>query len=126
MRKKRYVDQSWIRVLYLTILQYSSLLDIKQKQANVDESRLARSQVDATAAQGRAIMVFTIFTIIFVGLNHALCARFANIPQLPLSFFTSVFGMNVGEWSDPNHPPPLHRIVNFIGVLPQSLAAAIF
>ncbi|KAL8796496.1 MAG: hypothetical protein Q9195_001170 [Heterodermia aff. obscurata] len=46
---------------------YSSLLDIKQKQANVDESRLARSQVDATAAQGRAIM-------------------------LPLSFFTSVFG----------------------------------
>ena len=55
--------------IYLTILQYSSLLDIKQKQANVDESRLARSQVDATAAQGRAIMVFTVFTIIFVGLT---------------------------------------------------------
>lgn len=78
---------------------YSNLLDIKQKQASVDESRLARSQMDATAAQGRAIMVFTLFTIIF----------------LPLSFFTSVFGMNVREWSDPYTPPALHRIVYFIG-----------
>ncbi|KAL8829774.1 MAG: hypothetical protein Q9191_001822 [Dirinaria sp. TL-2023a] len=78
---------------------YSNLLDIKQKQASVDESRLARAQMDATAAQGRAIMVFTLFTIIF----------------LPLSFFTSVFGMNVREWSDPNQPPALRRIVYFIG-----------
>ena len=39
---------------------------IKQQQANVDEARLARSQIDATADQGRSIMVFTIFTIIFV------------------------------------------------------------
>lgn len=52
--------------------QYSNLLDIKQKQANVDESRLARFQIDATAAQGRSILVFTIFTIIFVsGYTHS-------------------------------------------------------
>ena len=52
-----------------SVTQYSNLLDIKQKQASVDESRLARSQMDATAAQGRAIMVFTVFTIIFVRLR---------------------------------------------------------
>ncbi|RAL15292.1 uncharacterized protein BO97DRAFT_463290 [Aspergillus homomorphus CBS 101889] len=60
-----------------------NLLDLKQKQANVDESRLARWEAEVTQDQSRSVMVFTIFTIIF----------------LPLSFFTSLFGINAREWS---------------------------
>ncbi|KAF2086603.1 hypothetical protein K490DRAFT_66386 [Saccharata proteae CBS 121410] len=62
---------------------YQNLLDMKQKQANVDEAWLARRANKVAATQGRAVMIFTIFTIIF----------------LPLSFFTSLFGMNAREWS---------------------------
>ncbi|PYH96071.1 hypothetical protein BO71DRAFT_472742 [Aspergillus ellipticus CBS 707.79] len=60
-----------------------NLLDLKQKQASVDESRLARWEAEVTQDQSRSVMVFTIFTIIF----------------LPLSFFTSLFGINAREWS---------------------------
>ncbi|GAB1218513.1 hypothetical protein ATERTT37_007769 [Aspergillus terreus] len=60
-----------------------TLLDLKQKQANVDESRLARWEAEVTQNQSQSVMVFTIFTVIF----------------LPLSFFTSLFGINVREWS---------------------------
>ncbi|KAI9038646.1 uncharacterized protein KD926_010590 [Aspergillus affinis] len=60
-----------------------SLLDIKQEQANIDESRMARWQAEVTRDQSQSVMVFTIFTVIF----------------LPLSFFTSLFGINVREWS---------------------------
>ncbi|OKP10792.1 hypothetical protein PENSUB_3612 [Penicillium subrubescens] len=60
-----------------------TLLDLKQKQANVDEAKMARWQAEETQNQSRSLMVFTIFTVIF----------------LPLSFFTSLFGINVREWS---------------------------
>lgn len=60
-----------------------TLLDLKQKQANVDEAKMARWQAEATQDQSRSVMVFTIFTVIF----------------LPLSFFTSLFGINAREWS---------------------------
>lgn len=60
-----------------------TLLDLKQKQANVDEAKIARWQAEATQNQSRSVMVFTIFTVIF----------------LPLSFFTSLFGINAREWS---------------------------
>ncbi|KAE8353501.1 hypothetical protein BDV28DRAFT_148002 [Aspergillus coremiiformis] len=60
-----------------------NLLDLKQKQANVDESRITRWQAEVTQNQSQSVMIFTIFTVIF----------------LPLSFFTSLFGVNVREWS---------------------------
>ncbi|KAH8710144.1 hypothetical protein GQ44DRAFT_830452 [Phaeosphaeriaceae sp. PMI808] len=50
------------------------LLDLKQKTASLAEAR-------STTQQGRAVMLFTIVTVIF----------------LPLSFFTSYFGQNVSE-----------------------------
>ncbi|PYH43161.1 uncharacterized protein BP01DRAFT_301792 [Aspergillus saccharolyticus JOP 1030-1] len=43
-----------------------NLLDLKQKQANVDESRLARWEAEVTQDQSRSVMVFTIFTIMSV------------------------------------------------------------
>jgi len=71
------------------------LLDLKQKQASVIEARSARKDAQASSdqaaastslayeavKQGWSIMLFTIVTIIF----------------LPLSFFTSLFGMNAKE-----------------------------
>ncbi|KAH8802516.1 hypothetical protein F5884DRAFT_473742 [Xylogone sp. PMI_703] len=58
------------------------LLDLKQKTASLAEAR-------STTQQGRAIMLFTIITIIF----------------LPLSFFTSYFGQNVSEITGSNQNP---------------------
>lgn len=62
--------------------QYEKLLEMAQRQAQVDDVRWSRIQTELASAQNRSIMVFTTFTIIF----------------LPLSFFTSVFGMNTLEW----------------------------
>ena len=55
---------------------FKELLDMKQKQANIVEAHLAREQTEVAADQSRSVMIFTIFTIIF----------------LPLSLFASVFG----------------------------------
>lgn len=46
--------------------QVENLLDLKQKQASVDESRLARWEAEVTQDQSRSVMVFTIFTIMSV------------------------------------------------------------
>ena len=49
------------------------LLDLKQKQANIQEARSARKmaeqsakQAESAAKQGRTVMLFTVVTIIFV------------------------------------------------------------
>ncbi|KAF4163701.1 hypothetical protein CNMCM6936_000488 [Aspergillus lentulus] len=81
-----------------------NLLDLKQKQANVDESRLARWEAEVTQTQSRSVMVFTIFTVIF----------------LPLSFFTSLFGINVREWSGTEANPNFRQMFLIAG--PSSVA----
>jgi len=50
------------------------LLDLRQKDANLQEALSARlasddaaKQAEATAKQGRTILVFTVVTIVFVG-----------------------------------------------------------
>lgn len=60
------------------------LLSLKQQQASIVEAREAVKQAQETLKQGRSIMLFTIVTIIF----------------LPLSFFSSIFGMNTLELND--------------------------
>ncbi|KAF1358915.1 hypothetical protein EJ07DRAFT_121732, partial [Lizonia empirigonia] len=60
----------------------NQLLDLEQKAASLTEAR-------ATSKQGRAVMLFTIVTIIF----------------LPLSFFTSYFGQNVSELTGDDQNP---------------------
>lgn len=59
------------------------LLDLKQQQASIIEAKSALARADESVTQGRAIMMFTIITIIF----------------LPLSFMSSLFGMNAKELS---------------------------
>ncbi|CAN9168945.1 unnamed protein product [Alternaria sp. RS040] len=77
-----------------------NLLDLKSNAASLAEARasLAAAQssakeAQAASTQGRAVMLFTIITVIF----------------LPLSFFTSYFGQNVKELTgDENNPSTWH------------------
>ncbi|KAF9242444.1 hypothetical protein DTO013E5_7762 [Penicillium roqueforti] len=71
-----------------------TLLDLKQKQANVDEAKMTRWQAEVAQTQSRAVMVFTIFSVVF----------------LPLSFFTSLFGINAREWSGEQANPTLGQM----------------
>ena len=81
---------------------YDKLLQMVQRQAQVDEVRLSRLHADLASSQSRSVLVFTVFTVIF----------------LPLTFFTGLFGMNTLEWQDENIPT-----LRFIGVvaLPSSV-----
>jgi Mg2+ and Co2+ transporter CorA len=63
--------------------QLSHLLNLKQTTANLEEARGSRTMQNDTAEQGRTMMIFTVFTVVF----------------LPLSFFTSLYGMNLREWT---------------------------
>ncbi|KAL8682059.1 MAG: hypothetical protein Q9186_001848 [Xanthomendoza sp. 1 TL-2023] len=80
---------------------FKELLDMKQKQANIVEAHLAREQTEVAADQSRSVMIFTIFTIIF----------------LPLSFFASVFGINAREWSGESHNLGIHTIFVYMGCI---------
>jgi hypothetical protein len=84
---------------------FKTLLDMKQKKANVVEAALARKSADRAAQQSRAVMTFTVFTVFF----------------LPLSFFTSLFGMNVREWSGVQSNVQVHTVL----VLMCAVSAAV-
>lgn len=61
---------------------YEKLLEMAQRQAQVDDVRWSRIQTELASSQNLSVMIFTTFTVIF----------------LPLSFFTGLFGMNTVEW----------------------------
>ncbi|KAF2467650.1 uncharacterized protein BDR25DRAFT_233822, partial [Lindgomyces ingoldianus] len=81
--------------------QLIELLDLEQKAASLAEAR-------ATTKQGKAIMLFTIVTIIF----------------LPLSFFTSYFGQNVSEITGDNKNPKSSELWRIAG--PISVVVILF
>lgn len=74
---------------------------------------MARWQAEVTQSQSQAVMVFTIFTVMSVppslSLSSLSLTQIEKHPPtlktlttnsfLPLSFFTSLFGMNASEWS---------------------------
>ncbi|MCJ1448381.1 MAG: hypothetical protein MMC23_008896 [Stictis urceolatum] len=70
---------------------YEKLLEMKQAQSSVLEAHASREQT-------RVVTVFTVITIIFS----------------PLSFFTSLFGMNVSEWSGETSNPDLYIVLKII------------
>ncbi|KAH8593695.1 hypothetical protein B0O99DRAFT_515442 [Bisporella sp. PMI_857] len=78
---KRHV-QRMIDDVRATREDFDKLLQMVQRQAQVDEVRLQRLQADLASAQSRSVMIFTVFTVIF----------------LPLTFFCGLFGMNTREW----------------------------
>ncbi|PSR79122.1 hypothetical protein BD289DRAFT_105629 [Coniella lustricola] len=59
----------------------NALLSLKQQQASVVQAYEAMKQGEETVRQGKAIVVFTVMTIVF----------------LPMSFMSSLFGMNAVE-----------------------------
>ncbi|KAK3349957.1 hypothetical protein B0T25DRAFT_611009 [Lasiosphaeria hispida] len=67
---------------------YEKMLEIAQRQAQVDEVRWSRLQTELASSQNLSVMIFTTFTVIF----------------LPLSFFTGLFGVNAAEWRDEKMP----------------------
>jgi len=67
------------------VFQLNHLLSLKQQQASIIEAKLALRRADESVIQGRSLMLFTIVTIIF----------------LPLSFMSSVFGMNASDFDAP-------------------------
>ncbi|KAI0595703.1 hypothetical protein F4775DRAFT_585372 [Biscogniauxia sp. FL1348] len=82
---KRIQDlQSLLRNAEGTSKALKDLLTLKQQQAGVIEAREAVKSASETVRQGQSIMLFTSVTIIF----------------LPLSFCTSLFGMNAAEFND--------------------------
>ncbi|KAK6858117.1 Magnesium transport protein CorA- transmembrane region [Apiospora arundinis] len=83
--------------------QIKDLLALKQQQASVVQAWQAAQQTEETVAQGRSIMMFTVVTIVFA----------------PLSFMTSVFGMNAMEFSSENS---WHILDEFKFILPVSAA----
>lgn len=64
------------------------MLEMVQRQAQVDEVRWSRLQAELASSQNLSVMIFTTFTVIF----------------LPLTFFTGLFGMNTIEWQDEDVP----------------------
>ncbi|KAK4115958.1 hypothetical protein N656DRAFT_410214 [Canariomyces notabilis] len=73
------------RYAYQTEEALKHLLDLKQKQANMQETHFLSIQNDQTAKQGQAITTFTIVTIVFA----------------PLSFLTSFFAIEIEELARP-------------------------
>ncbi|KAH6856111.1 hypothetical protein B0I37DRAFT_302218 [Chaetomium sp. MPI-CAGE-AT-0009] len=69
-----------------TAQSVTDLLSLKQQQASVVQACESARQAEEAVRQGRAIMMFTIITIVF----------------LPLSFMSSVFGMNNKDFGQDN------------------------
>ncbi len=89
---------------------YRELISMKQQRASVVEhqrARIAHERNEAAADSSRSILVFTVFTVIF----------------LPLSFFASIFGINAREWSGVETNPSLRKIFLYMATIS---AAVIF
>jgi len=84
---------------------YEKLLEMAQRQAQVDDVRWSRIQTELASSQNLSVMIFTTFTVIF----------------LPLSFFTGLFGMNTAEWQRDGGVPSL----GFIGGIGLPVSAVL-
>ncbi|ROW01877.1 hypothetical protein VMCG_05611 [Cytospora schulzeri] len=89
LKSYRTQAEDMIKRVETTRHDFDKLLEMIQRQAQIDEVRLSRQQADLASAQNRSVMIFTIFTVLF----------------LPLSFFTSLFGMNTFEWGGSGNLP---------------------
>lgn len=98
-----HTTEEMIRRVRNTRDEYDKLLQMVQRQAQVDEVRLSRLHADLASAQSRSVLIFTTFTVIF----------------LPLQFFTGIFGMNTREWGGGDNLPL--RTIGVIGI-PASVA----
>jgi Mg2+ and Co2+ transporter CorA len=101
---------TWTGIEQTARRAYGDLRDqmgLKQEQANVSEARSSRRQAEASAKQGRIMLLFTVITIIF----------------LPMSFMASWFGMNAKGIND-GSKLPLGVVAAII--FPISITIALF
>jgi len=89
------------RDLLTKVKQYEKLLEMAQRQAQVDDVRWSRLQTELASSQNLSVMIFTTFTVIF----------------LPLSFFTGLFGMNTLEWGGDRGKFPTIGYIGSIALL---------
>lgn len=84
-------------------------MTLKQQQIAILQTWQSAAQGQEAVKQGKALPIFTMFTIIFVGSCMPLQPIWVPAPakelrschiQLPLSFMTSIFGMNAAEFED--------------------------
>jgi hypothetical protein len=66
---------------------------------------MQRWEADVTATQSRSVLIFTIVTIVF----------------LPLSYFSSLFGMNVREWSGTETNATAHTVVLYSATISMGI-----
>ncbi|KAK4175046.1 hypothetical protein QBC36DRAFT_332283 [Triangularia setosa] len=81
-----------------TAQSVNDLLSLKQQQASVVQAWESVKQAEEAVRQGRAIMMFTVITIIF----------------LPLSFIASIFGMNNYEFGGSDNLWSVYDQLEFI------------
>ncbi|KAK0667680.1 hypothetical protein QBC41DRAFT_323498 [Cercophora samala] len=81
-----------------TAQSVNDLLSLKQQQASVVQAWESVKQAEEAVRQGRAIMMFTVITIIF----------------LPLSFIASIFGMNNYEFGGQDNPWSVYEQLKYI------------
>ncbi|KXJ93470.1 hypothetical protein Micbo1qcDRAFT_232983 [Microdochium bolleyi] len=77
------VTRDLIARIEATRKDYDKFQEMVQRKAQLDEVRWSRLQTELASSQNLSVMIFTTFTVIF----------------LPLSFFTSLFGMNTSDWA---------------------------
>ena len=94
---------SMIRHAQTTERALKDLIEMKDQH----DARIAQALNMKTANQSRAILIFTIFTVIF----------------LPLSFLASIFGINAREWSGVESNLGLRDIFTYIVVISFAVVA---
>jgi hypothetical protein len=62
------------------------LLDLKQKQASLDEAASSSKEAKNTAILNRTVLVFTAVTVLFVSDIPSLCSRVEQVftPDMPI------------------------------------------
>ncbi|KAK4159854.1 hypothetical protein QBC43DRAFT_373536 [Cladorrhinum sp. PSN259] len=85
----------------------NDLLSLKQQQASIVQIWESVRQAEESSKQGGAIIMLTVITLIF----------------LPLSFISSVFGMNNRDFGGPDNPWSVHE--QFLYIIPISLGVIV-
>lgn len=96
------------------------MLELKQQQAGVLQAWLSVNQSDEAIKQSRSVMIFTIVTIVFVSQpveTCVSCGTLLTLIQLPLSFMSSIFGMNSIEIGGDGNTMHLREQFNYMCTL---------
>jgi len=110
VRERRDTWASIAHTAHVACAEIQSQMDVKQKQANLSETRSSRYQAEDSARHGRIILLFTIVTIVF----------------LPLSFLATWFGMNIRDPDAGNLPLTQIAAIIFPISLVIALSALVF